>query len=454
MFFPNESIVRSGFFSNFAALKLLLLKVKKDYIELNPWQYLILSFFILIALGTLLLKLPFVTHTNGLTFIDSVFTSTSAVCVTGLTTVPTSGFNWVGKGVLLLMMQLGAIGIMTLSSSLILALRGKISLKDKISFFRTQEDSSLHDINNILRFVVFITFVTELIGAAILTIGFSYQGLPFIGAVEQGVFHSVSAFCNAGFSTYDTSLVGMNALIKYTVMGLIIVGGIGYHVIYEVFGKFNSKAKYSLHTKVVLFTTIILIVGGALLIYIFETGHISITDSLFQSVTARTAGFNTVDITKMHYLSLFFMSLLMFIGASPGSTGGGIKTTTFFIVMVALIKILRGNNNVVVFNRYIPNKVILKSFAIMSAYFMVAFIATLALLYHNDDGFLKTLFEIISAIGTVGLSLGVSAQVGIYGKIILILTMFIGRVGPASVAMLISSNDKNINIKYPEESIY
>ncbi|NOZ34831.1 MAG: potassium transporter [Chlorobi bacterium] len=428
--------------------------MKLSHIKLNPWQYLILSFLILIGLGTFFLNLPFVRHQNGLTFIDSLFTSTSAVCVTGLTTVNTSGFNWQGELVILILMQLGAIGIMTLSSSFILAVRGKISLKHKISFFRTQENSSLHDVNDILRFILIITFVSEFFGAVLLSIGFAAQGNSFWESVHQGIFHSVSAFCNAGFSTYDSSLMGMNDIIKYTVMALIIIGGIGYHVIYELVKKYKLKKRLSLHTKIVLLTTTSLIFGAALLIFIFERGQVSITDSLFQSVTARTAGFNTVNLLNLHYLSLFLIILLMFIGASPGSTGGGIKTTTFFIVAFSVFKILRGQKNVVVFNRQIPNTIILKSFAILSAYFMVAFFGTLALLYHNSHGFLNTLFEVVSALGTVGLSLGISAEVGMFGKLILIIIMFIGRVGPASIAMLNFKNEKEIKIKFPEESVY
>ncbi len=430
------------------------LKPQHSNIKLNPWQYLVLSFIFLISIGTFLLNLPFVKHQNGISFIDTLFTSTSAVCVTGLTTVNTSGFNWQGEFVLLLLMQLGAIGIMTLSSSFILAVRGKISLKHKISFFRTQDNDSLHDVHEILQFILKITFITEFVGAILLTIGFSLQGNSFLESLHQGIFHSVSAFCNAGFSTYDSSLIGMNGIIKYTVMLLIIIGGIGYHVIFELIKKYRIKKRLSLHTKIVLLTTVILIFGGALLIFLFERGHVSITDSIFQSVTARTAGFNTVNLPNLHYLSLFFITLLMFIGASPGSTGGGIKTTTFFITAYSILKILKGKSDIVVFNRTISNNVILKSFAVLASYFVVAFSGTLALLYHNNHGFLNTLFEVTSALGTVGLSLGISSEVGTYGKLILILIMFIGRVGPASIAMLTFRNEKETKIKYPEESVY
>lgn len=428
--------------------------LRLNHIKLNPWQYLILSFLILIGIGTLFLNMPFVKYQNGISFIDTLFTSTSAVCVTGLTTVNTSGFNWQGELVLLLLMQLGGIGIMTLSSSFILAIRGKISLKHKISFFRTQENTSLHDIHDILKFILLITFISEFIGAVLLGIGFFAQGNTILESVHQGIFHSVSAFCNAGFSTYDSSLIGMNNLIKYTVMALIIVGGIGYHVIYEIVKKYKIEKRLSLHTKIVLITTVSLIFVGTLLIFVFERGKISVSDCLFQSVTARTAGFNTVNLLNLHYLSLFFITLLMFIGASPGSTGGGIKTTTFFIVVFSIFKILKGKKNVVIFHRQIPENIILKSFAVLAVYFIVVFLGTLAMLYQNTHGFLNTLFEVTSALGTVGLSLGISSEAGMYGKLILIFIMFIGRVGPASIVMFTFKNDKEIKIKYPEESVY
>lgn len=426
----------------------------KEHIHINPWQYLIASFIILIGIGTLLLNLPIVTYDGTMHFVDTLFVSTSAVCVTGLSTISTSGFNWVGELVLLILMQLGAIGIMTLSSSFILALKGKTSLKHKHSFFNTHANASLHEIDHILKFILIITFISEFIGAILLTIGFYIQGFSLFDAIHQGVFHSVSAFCNAGFSTFDDSMIDMNVIIKYTVMMLIIIGGLGYHVIYEIIQKRKSNKRYSLHTKIVLISSVGLIFIGAILIFLFENGNVSITDSLFQSVTTRTAGFNTIDLTKMHYLSLFFMTLLMFIGASPGSTGGGIKTTTFFIVIVSLFKILKGKTEIVIFNRRISNEVVLKSFAVLTTYFMVIFIGTLFLMFHTSYGFLNTMFEVVSALGTVGLSLGVSAEVGVYGKLILIIIMFVGRVGPVSLAMLTFRKHQETKIKYPEESIY
>ena len=258
------------------------MKIVFPTIKLNPWQYLILSFSFLILFGTLLLKASFVTHTQSLGTIDALFTATSAICVTGLTTVPTSGFNLAGQLSILLLIQLGAIGIMTLTSSFLVAIRGKVNLKQKVSFSKIQDDYDIQDANSLLKQILIITFATEFIGFVLLSIGFLIEGLPFGSALYNGFFHSISAFCNAGFSTYDTSIIGMNALIKYTISFLIIMGGLGYFVIYELIELYKGKRKLSLHSKIVVIMTLTLIFGGAILLFIFEGGKMSITDSFFQ----------------------------------------------------------------------------------------------------------------------------------------------------------------------------
>jgi len=423
-------------------------------IDLNPWQNLIISFIVLISIGTVLLSTPWVLHKDTLSFIDSLFIATSAVCVTGLSTVSISNFTVFGEIILLFLMQLGAIGIMTLTSSFIVAIKGNIKLKQKTSYFKIQESGSLYEINHILRFILKITFISEFIGAILLTVGFLIQGFSFVDAVHLGIFHAISAFCNAGFSLFDNSMTGMNLIIKYTVMALIIIGGIGYYVVYELNNLYKSKRRLTLHTKIVLLTSILLIFLGALFIFFFEDGKISFTDSLFQSITSRTAGFNTVDLSRLSYLSLFFIILLMFIGASPGSTGGGIKTTTFFVVIISIIKILKGKTEIIIFNRKIPMNIVLKSFAVLASYFVIIFIGTLFLMYHTSYDFFNVLFEVTSAMGTVGLSVGVTTEVGFVGKLILIILMFVGRLGPASIAMITIGSKKDVKINYPEEFIY
>ena len=423
-------------------------------LRINPWQYLIISFSILILFGTILLKFPFVNHQNGISTIDACFTATSAICVTGLTTISTSGFNLWGQLSLLLLMQMGAIGIMTLTSSFILALKGKISLKHKVVFSKLQENYKIKDANQILKSILAITFVTEFIGFVLLSIGFLLEGFSFQNALYHGLFHSVSAFCNAGFSTFDTSIINFNPLIKYTISFLIVIGGIGYFVIYEFIEKYRKNIKFSFHTKIVLLTTLLLIVLGAVLLFVFENGNLNITDSFFQSVTARTAGFNSIEINNLNYASLFLLLLLMFIGASPGSTGGGIKTTTFFVMIYSVFSLLKGKTEVVIFNRRIALKTIIKAFATSFIYFGVIIIGTILILEESQMKLQDVIFEVISATGTVGLSLGITPNLDDFGKVIIILLMFIGRIGPASLALATMKKEKQVKIKYPEGNLY
>jgi len=423
-------------------------------INLNPWQYLVFSFVILILFGTGLLLMPFVVHRNGLSVLDALFTSTSAVCVTGLTTVSTSKFNIYGQLSILLLIQLGAIGIMTLTSSFLLAIKGNISLKHKILFSKIQEDYGLQDARMVLQNILKITFITEFIGFILLFFGFLMEGLPIKSALYQGFFHSISAFCNAGFSTYDSSLIGMNPLIKYTISFLIIIGGIGYFVIFELIEKYKRQRKFSLHTKIVLVTTLALIIIGTLLIWLSDFNTITFTDSFFQSVTTRTAGFNSVNLKTLSIPAIFLMLLLMFIGASPGSTGGGIKTTTFFTEIYSIFSILKGRTHLVVFNRNIPILFILKAFAATVLYAGVIIIGIILLLESNQIALIDAIFEAVSAMGTVGLSLGITSQLNDFGKIVLITLMFIGRLGPASLALATLNKNKELKIKYPKGEIY
>ncbi len=423
-------------------------------ISFNPWQYLVLSFAGLIIIGSGLLQLPFVQHQNGLSYIDALFTSTSAVCVTGLTTVSTSGFNLWGQLSILLLVQLGAIGIMTLTTSFLLTLKGNIGLKHRFSFSQLQENFHLDDATGVLKNIIKITFIIELIGMILLSTGFYMQGLQIKEALYQGFFHSISAFCNAGFSTYDQSLTGSNLLIKLTVSVLIILGGLGYFVIYELMAYYKQKRPYSLHTKIVLRVSLLLIAGGSLLIFLFEKGQTGWADSLFQSVTTRTAGFNTVDLSTMSNATIFLMLLLMFIGASPGSTGGGIKTTNFFIMIYAMVSVLKGRRNFVIWNRKISSNYILKAFGTAISYFIILSIGILLLFTEPDLSFKDSLFEAVSAMGTVGLSLGITPHLSLSGKWVIIALMFIGRLGPASFAMATLMKQKEVKIRYPDAEIY
>ncbi|MCF6214246.1 MAG: hypothetical protein L3J45_09510 [Flavobacteriaceae bacterium] len=420
--------------------------------KLNPWHYLLLSFAFLIIAGAFVLSFSEMRTLAPLSFIDALFTATSAVCVTGLIVVKTTDFSLLGQIVLLILMQLGAIGIMTITTSLIQLIRGNLDLEQRLSFSQLQDSINLKSSDGVLQFILRITFVTEIIGASLISLGFYLQGFSPKQAIYHGVFQSVSAFCNAGFSSFDNSLIGTHWLVKYTVMALIIIGGLGYFVIYEVYHNRRFRNRFSLNTKIVVYTSLFLVFMGAFFIFLVET-NTSITDSLFQSVTARTAGFNSVNMGGMHMVSLLVITLLMFVGASPGSTGGGIKTTTFFIVNYSIFKVLRGETSINIFNRHITHKIILRALALVVVYFMAIILASVLLLLKYPFGFFDTFFEVISALGTVGLSLGITAQLGMYGKIIIILCMFLGRIGPATLAMITLRKQKEIKIKYPEDRV-
>jgi len=414
---------------------------------------LVLSFLFLILFGTALLRMPWVNHSDGLTWTDALFTSTSAVCVTGLTVVPTSGFNLWGQLSILLLIQLGALGIMTLTSSFLLAVKGKLSLRHRMSFSHLSENINLNDATFVLKSILKITLISETAGFLLLTLGFHRQGLAWRDALYQGLFHSISAFCNAGFSPYDQSLTGTHWLVKLTTTLLIITGGIGYFVIVDLLHR-RRKRGVSIHTRVVLTVTAVLIIGGMILIYFFEKGETGWLDAFFQSVTTRTAGFNTVDLTALHDTTIFLFLILMFIGASPGSTGGGIKTTTFFIMIYAIISVLKGKQTVVYRHRSISSRTILKAFATAISYFIVLSAGTLLLMDMEGAPLKESLFEAVSAMGTVGLSLGLTPMLGTAGKWIIIILMFIGRLGPASFALATSVKRKEIKIHYPEAEIY
>lgn len=420
-------------------------------IKPNPWHYLLLSFLSLSLVGALFLMLPYVRIHDQLSFIDALFTSTSAVCVTGLTVVKTTEFTVFGQVILLILMQLGAIGIMTFTTLMIMIIRGSIDLEHRLSFSQLHDNFDMKSSQEVLRFILKVTFLLEFIGAIFISIGFYLQGFTVGKATYHGIFQSISGFCNAGFSTFDDSVIGTHWLVKYTIMILIVIGGIGYFVIYEVYNNRKFK-KYGLHTKVVILTTLFLIVSGAVFFWVIEE-NITLTDSLFQSITARTAGFNSVDLNQMHLVSLFFMTMLMFVGASPGSTGGGVKTTTFFIVNYSIIRVLRGETSINLYKRHLSHKILLRAMALVVLYSLIIIIASILLMLEYPFKFFDTLFEVISATGTVGLSLGLTAKFGVFGKTILIICMFLGRIGPATLAMVTLRKQKEVKIKYPEDRV-
>ncbi len=444
---------------------------KKKFNQDSPLRQLVTSFLILIFGGAFLLKLPFAT-VNGITIVDAIFTSTSAVCVTGLTVIDTAKeFTFYGQLIILTLIQLGGFGIMTFSIGVFAMFSGDMSLKWRFTMGSIYNEVTVTPPVEILKKIVIYTFVIEFTAAAILFTEF-IRIMSFKNALWTSVFHAVSAFCNAGFSTFSDNLISYqnNSVVILTISLTIVLGGIGFIVLTELTNiRFSRKKKlfkqFSLHTKIVLFTTGILILGGSAFFAILEWTHImkdmplqtKILTSLMQSITCRTAGFNSIDIGLLRESTLGIMMTLMFIGGSPGSIAGGIKTTTFAVVTGLLISKLRGRNQIVFWNRAINEESVNKSMTLFVLAFVFIYTATITLLsFHSFDtnnSFLQVVFEVISAFGTVGLSTGITSRFTADGKILLAIVMFIGRVGPFALITAITEKIKTADYEVADENI-
>jgi len=420
--------------------------------------------------------LPVMVDEGRISLINALFTATSAVCVTGLVVVDTGTyFSPVGQWTILLLIQIGALGIFTFSTFFVLILRGDTSLRGRMLIQETMTHFPYRNLFRLVRNILLFTFVTEAIGAILLWLCFrEYFSQTRSGYVA--IFHSISAFCNAGFSILPSGLEDFSAHvpINLIVMSLIIVGGLGFTVLTDVVAiLLPHKTKFrrlSLHSRVVLMSTIALIAGGAVLFWLFELNNPAfagrpisqqILVSFFQSVTARTAGFNTISIAGVTNATLFLLIFLMFVGASPGSVGGGIKTTTFSIYLIMVISYLRGKQHVEIFGRTIPARIISKAVATTAMAFALIVGSTILLLvFESGNGgnfshlfFIDWLFEVVSAFGTVGLSTGVTSYLSPGSKLVIIATMFIGRLGPLGLALSLLGRELEQRYKYPEENV-
>jgi len=433
---------------------------KKD----KPESMLVLSFALVILVGAFLLMLPFATSDGkGASFLTSLFTSTSAVCVTGLIVVDTGTyFTRFGQIVIVTLIQLGGLGIMTFTALFAWLAGKKLSVMFHYnisdSFVLKNESLSLQ---NTLKFIFISTLVIEALGAAFLYFPF-HKHLNSSDALYHAIFHSISAYCNAGFSLNADSLMYYHNSIPvlFTVMFLIITGGLGYPVLMELktWAKNIKTHKTSLHLRIVFVSTIFLIFVGAFLIEGGDKG-LNFIDALFQSVSTRTAGFNSVDFATLSSPALFVMILLMFIGGSPGSTAGGIKTTTFAGAVVVVKDLIFGKTRKRAFKRRLAESSVRKIKVVILLAIAINLLSFMILLYseyyfNTGLSFRNLLFEVVSALGTVGLSTGITAKLSAFGKYVIIADMFIGRVGPlAIVTALLFTGDKTVKIDYPEEKI-
>jgi trk system potassium uptake protein TrkH len=432
--------------------------------RLRPPLVIALSFLLVILTGGILLSLP-ISSAAGIptNFLDSYFTANSATCVTGLVTLDTGvHFSLFGLIVIMVLMQVGGLGYMTFSTFMLLVFRQKLFISQKLAIQEALNIYSTKDVIMVLRKIFGIVFALEGVGALILFL----RWLPEKGfgqAVLYGIFHSVSAFNNAGFALppnfANLAPYVTDWAINLTVTSLIIIGGIGFIVIADIL----EHKRLSLHSKIAIVTTACLIIGGTVLFFVLEhnnpktLGLLSpvhkVLASYFQAVTPRTAGFNTLDISKLIPATALLTMFLMFVGASPGGTGGGIKTTTFALIASTIWATLRGFRDTIMFSRRIPAETVRRAFAIAFLSITVVALAVFALNNSEKFGLMEEAFEVFSAFGTVGLSMGITPYLSSIGKVIIITVMFIGRVGPLTLLLALAMEHKEPRIEPPKEGI-
>ena len=429
----------------------------------NPPLTILLSFVFVIALGTVLLSMGFSTKDGrGLPFLDALFTSTSAVCVTGLIVTDTAiTFSVFGKIVLLILLQIGGLGFMILSFFSLYLLIRKIPLSNKVLLSYLLSDDDMHNIHKVLRSIIAITFSIEGAGAVLLFAGFSGRGVPIPERIFHSVFHSVSAFCNGGFSLFSDNLesFSQSPLVLCTIAFLIISGGLSFSVIINLgiffkalFRRKSLKGILSFNSKLVISGTVFLIIFGTLVIYYLEFTN-SLKDfnlgnqylnAFFQSVTLRTAGFNSIPFSTLTEATYFIMMVLMFIGAASGSTGGGIKINTVWVLLAAVKSFRRGQSSTTLGKYSIPPQKVRDAFIILLSAIFISFAAIFILSITERKPLVHIMFEVFSALSTSGVSAGITPLLTAPGKIIIILLMFIGRTGAITI---LSAGKKDVETK-------
>lgn len=436
----------------------------------------VVSYLLAMVLGGFLLWLPVSNPDQKISFLDSLFTATSALCVTGLNVVDTEWFSFFGQILILVLIQSGGLGITTFSVWLFLSLGRDVGFQSRLFFQTTFSPKPTDQLRQLLRLIFLSTFLIEALGAFLL---FFYwiRVFPFSRACYLAVFHSISAFCNAGFSLFPNNLINFqdSILINLTIAVLIILGGIGFPIIYELVEIIKKKKggvriRISLHLRLVLMTTLGLLAGGTLLIYGIEYNNSleglpfykGLMVAFFHSVSARTAGFNTIDLAVFTSPVLLIIIILMFIGASPGSCGGGIKTTTFALLGGILWNRLQGKVSVNLYKRTLPEEIVSRGVALFAiSCGLVLIMTTFVLMVESGNvpfpkkpgNLTEVLFEVVSAYGTVGLSMGITPSLAPVSKILIILTMFLGRVGILSLGYTLAKRKERHPVLYGEDGI-
>lgn len=493
-FFSQEAHRQLTFLYNDNWLKFaILLTFIREFAEqkvnykrtlLNPAQLFIASFLVIILIGTFLLMLPNATYTE-ISYLDALFTSTSAVCVTGLIVVDTgSFFTQFGQTIILLLIQLGGIGILTFASYFSYFFKGGSNYENQLVLSDLTNSQKLSDVFSTLKRILVITFSIEIIGGLLIYTSLNNALLPtFFERIFFTVFHAVSAFCNAGFSTLPNSLYESGFRFNYPLQSYIIVlfviGGLGFPIVvnvlkylkYWIVNKFQNFSKndiqhkpwvLNLNSRITLITTFSLTIIGTVLFYLSEYNNLlaphsgigKVVTALFGATTPRTAGFNTVDMAALNFSTLMLIFLLMWIGASPASTGGGIKTSTFAIATLNFLSLAKGKTRIEVYRREISDISVRRAFAVISLSLFVIGLGIIAISVFDSDKDLKSIaFECFSAYSTVGLSIGITASLSSASKFVIILIMFIGRVSMLSILIAVIKKVKHKNYRYPTEEI-
>lgn len=450
---------------------LYLKELKRKKLTVSPVYLIVMGYLLFTALGTALISLPFSLQ-PGVEFslVDALFTATSAISVTGLTAVDTgSTFSTTGRCILAFLMQFGGIGIMTLGT-LVFVMRGnQISLRERMMITADQNQPSLQGMVYLALFIFKAAVLFELLGTLVLTVHFTneYQA-PFISALSAGLFHSISGFTNCGFDLFGNSLQGFQQdyVLKSVIGLLLLAGAIGFPVLLEVNSNISSwrkhrRLRFSLYTKITTITFFVLLLAGFVFVLLSEQHgtlagmpwYQKITVSLFQSLTTKSGGFSLVDVSAYHSATLLFFCLLMFIGASPSSCGGGIRTTTFAVLILSMLALLKGRVSVKVFHRELFQEDIIKAFTVFFVAVMLVVAAVIILSVIEDFSTMEILFEVCSAFGTTGLSMGITGDLSTAGKMIIITVMFIGRIGLVTLLFLFRRRKPEDRYHYVKEHI-
>ncbi len=465
--------------------ELSAIRYRSKSFALNPPQIFMLSFFILIIIGTFLLMLPKATN-SGISFIDSLFTSTSAVCVTGLIVVDTGTYFTVfGQIIILMLIQIGGIGIMTFISYFSYFFKGEATYQNQLSLKEMTNSDKLNDVFDTLKKIILITFFIEAVGAFLIFLSIDSSTISsWEEQVFFSIFHAISGFCNAGFSTLSNSLYDIHFRFNYPmhmiIAVLFIIGGIGFPIIFNFFHYLKYKIRkaffvlirkdrdmyqpwiINLNTRIVVVSTLFLIIVGTIGFYFLEydntlAEHSSfgkIVTAFFSAVTPRTAGFNTVDTGALHSSTLLVIIFLMWIGASPASTGGGVKTSTFSIAVMNVISVARGKNRMELQGREIDSSSVKRAFAlIILSVFVIGTAIFMVSSFEKHMSILPVSFECFSAFSTVGLSSGITSELSQASKIVIIMTMFIGRISMLTIIIGFLKRVRYLDYKYPSEKI-